>query len=230
MRRILELGTRYLVPRFDPLRCDLALFVRAIHRERSHHSVQAQPPDAEALTGNISAVNHLFRPGGVAPKLVGEVEYIGEEIGDVLERSPLAHQGLATMLALGDGVVPMLHATALGEQDVLIVGNVSRGPDVGAAGLQVLVDHHAVFHFETTTGEHFRYRPYADSRDDQFACDRLAVRQYRGAYGTVAAQFAHLRLTDEPYAAPLIVGFEKAGHLGREKRFPDAVLAHHHGD
>src|SRR6185437_5217263 len=99
---------RDLLLGFDPFRCGIALFVRPAHDERSYDSLLLEPPHAEAAGGQVSSFYDLIGVGWISPELVGKIEDIGKEIRHMAKRLALPRQGSGTVLALGNGVVPVL--------------------------------------------------------------------------------------------------------------------------
>ena len=128
---------------------------------RSHQTLKLFVGRSPRWTDGVGA-------GCVSPVFVGKIEDVGEEIGDVFEWGALSHDYFRDVLALGDGIVPVLDAAAFSEEDVLIVGYVACGVDVWLAGFQIFVDDNAVVDFDSAVGCYFRYWRYADSRYHQF--------------------------------------------------------------
>src|SRR4030088_2005472 len=71
-------GNRLLVP--DPFRCDLALFFRTIHAKCGNDLVFLQPPNTKGRGVCIASDDCLRSLARVTPKLIGEIENVGEKV------------------------------------------------------------------------------------------------------------------------------------------------------
>src|ERR1019366_5708940 len=135
--------------------------------ESGHQPLLPQPPYAETGSRKVAALDDLIGVGRIAPKLVGKVEHIGEEIRNVDERRMLAQQSAGTVLALRHSVVPMLNAPTLAVERVLIIRHVAGCVDVRLTGLQVFVYQHAVVYLESAVRQRFGHGEYPNARHNQ---------------------------------------------------------------
>src|SRR6266705_4470494 len=91
---------RYPLPRLDPFRGNISLFIWTIHGKYRDHPLLTHPPYAKAIARKISTMYDLIRTRRIAPILVGEIEHVGKEIRDMPERSLVSHKRPGTILPL----------------------------------------------------------------------------------------------------------------------------------
>src|SRR5947209_19037991 len=103
------------LPGFDPARGGFPFFIRAVHGEGRHYALLLEPPNAEAAALQVAALYGFVGPRSIAPELVRKVEHVGKEIRYMAERRAVAEQGARAMLALRNGVIPVLHTAPFPE-------------------------------------------------------------------------------------------------------------------
>lgn len=175
-------------------------------------------------------MNDVLSARGIAPKLVREIENIGEEVGDVPVRGPFAHDYASAVLPLRDRIVPVFHPSPLAEQQVGIVRNIAGSKYSGNAALQVFIYHHAVADLDSAAGKQFGGRLHADTRDHHLAGEYLSVSEDYRLYRSDTPQFPDCGRFDEANASRGVVVLKEARHRWCEELLPDAALAQGHRD
>src|ERR1041384_1820695 len=94
------------------------------------------------------------------------------------------------MLALRDSVVPVLNASALVEDHVVIIRDIACRVDIRMAGLEILIDQNAIANRQSAAGDNFGRRLHANSRDHKIALELVSSFEYGGFDGTIATRIS----------------------------------------
>ena len=121
----------------------------------------------------------------------------------------------------------MLDAAVLAEQRVVEARDVADGPHVLDAGLEALVDDHAVVDLEAAVLEPTRRRRDADADDRELGLDDASARRLDGVERRASAERLHLVAEHELDAFTRVQVGEELHQLARAQDLEQALAAVH---
>jgi len=127
---------------------------------------------AETAARHVSALYDFVRAGGISPKLVRKTENIREKTGNMNEGRTLSQQTSGAVLALRNGVIPVLRAAMFVEQRVIVTCHIAGRKNIGPIGFEVLI-HHTGAHADRWTA-HTRTGYFAAPPDSALAGSQKA--------------------------------------------------------